>query len=1059
MDRATFNSCFRFALAALVLALAPASTRADAPSPLPRYYLDIQLDTDQHVAVVRQRIVWTNCQARPANELIFNAHSHYQLPDKDVGMTSKIFEILRMMPSESLDFEGHALDVRKVRLMKIERAENTEELGQPRKVEDPANGGGKPQEAYAPRSAEKTQGAYAPRSDGDSLPFHYDEKNDSALVVPLPRPLLQGETVTVDLDFALKLPEKYGRWGHWRGITYLTNWLPVLAVYNRGGWQPTPYVCWHQPFYNEAGLYTARLTLPCQQKVACSAAVLTDTSLANGRRQIDFAPFYARDFSLVCSDRFHEYTGKCGDITIRCLAEPKHEHHARFAVESAREALATYSRWFGPYPYRHFTVVESYFGWNSNECSGLILLDSRILGMPKLAKGFVDYLVAQATCHQWWYNVVGTHGYSETWMDEGVATYFAYRLMKTKYGSNDPLVNYPTGLKWLPNVRRSDYRYFNLYGTIARAELQPTVQDIPKFGHIVDLYSMCYERGSKIIGMIEHDLGEKAFFDFMRFVYERHAWGILRVADFQRDLEQFTHKSWQTFFDRWVYGAGVSDWCVEDVKIQSTASERPHLPRMVYGRYTSAMKSWFRPKNPCKVTVIVKQKADYNDPTVLGFRLDDGEGYQIRIPIVPETGLVETTDPPGRVETLADNRVRVEVELSNWPTQITVDPDEILVDRNPANNYWKPSFRVRATPLYTFLDETDLTNAYDRWNLIFGPWIFAPTYDNPWFTRSTRFGVRGGGYRTAAFEGGGYAAYRTDYRDFVEGVDAIFDHWPFPHTEAGFVFERRFAGTLKGEDNANIGVAYARYVIDYGDSLYLPPFQYAEVFTTIQDDLLPLARETVPGAERFRHQGMGGAHYHINYLTPYWNPEGGFSADVSYAGGLVLPGEAQAIDGSHQFLGQATYVQAMPDGLGWLSDTVFAFRAYGAFGLPNNVQYFALGGSSLFRGYDLAQRQGNALWVGSVEWRFPVARELNWAFFDRAFNLRGIYAAAFCDVGNVYLRGQSVGSGVAEAVGAGLRLDVAWFTFVERTIFRLDAAKTVNSTAPMQIWAGIEHPF
>jgi hypothetical protein len=1059
MDRATFNSCCRLTLGALVLALAPGSTRADAPSPLPRYYLDIQLDTDQHVAVVHQRIVWTNCFARPAQELTFNAHSHYQLPDKDVGMTSKIFEILRMMPSESLDFEGHALDVRKVRLMKIERAENTEELGQPRKVEDPANEEGKPQGADAQRSPEQPQGADAPRLDGDSLAFHYDEKNDSALVIPLPRPLCQGETITVDLDFVLKLPQKYGRWGHWQGITFLTNWLPVLAVYNQGGWQPTPYVCWHQPFYNEAGLYTARLTLPCEQKVACTAPVMTDTSLANGRRQIDFAPCYARDFSLVCSDRFREYTGKCGDISIRCLAEPKHEHHARFAVESAREALTAYSRWFGPYPYRHFTVVESYFGWNSNECSGLVMIDSRIFGMPKLAKAFVDYLVAQATCHQWWYNVVGTHGYSETWMDEGVATYFAYRLMKTKYGANDPLVNYPKGLKWLPNVRRSDYRYFNLYGTIARAELQPTVQDIPKFGHIVDLYSMCYERGSKIIGMIEHDMGEKAFFEFMRFVYQRHAWGILRVADFQRDLEQFTHKSWQAFFDRWVYGAGVTDWCVEDVKIQPTASGRPHLPCMVYGRYMAAAKSWFRPKNPCKVTVLVKQKADYNDPTVLGIRLDNGEGYQIRIPIVPEAGLVETTDPPGRIETLAENRVQVEVELPSWPTQITVDPDEILVDRNPANNYWKPSFRLRPTPLYTFLDETDLTNAYDRWNLIIGPWIFAPTYDNPWFTRSTRFGFRAGGYRTAAFEGGGYAAYRTDYRDFVEGVDAIFDHWPFPHTEAGFVFERRFAGTLKGEDNANIGVAYARYVIDYGDSLYLPPFQYAEVFTTIQDDLLPLSRDTVPGAVRFRHQGMGGAHYHINYLTPYWNPEGGFSADVSYAGGLVLPGETQVIDGSHQFLGQATYVQAMPDGLGWFSDTVFAFRAYGAYGLPNNVQYFAMGGSSLFRGYDLAQRQGNAIWVGSVEWRFPVARELNWAMFDRAFNLRGIYAAAFCDVGNVYLRGQTVGNGVAEAVGAGLRLDVAWFTFVERTIFRLDAAKTINSAAPMQIWAGIEHPF
>ncbi len=184
------------------------------------------------------------------------------------------------------------------------------------------------------------------------------------------------------------------------------------------------------------------------------------------------------------------------------------------------------------------------------------------------------------------------------------------------------------------------------------------------------------------------------------------------------------------------------------------------------------------------------------------------------------------------------------------------------------------------------------------------------------------------------------------------------------HTpSAGFVFERRIAGTYAGEYPANRGVVYGRYVIDYGDSLYLPPFQYVESFLTITDDLLPFAVETVPGAERFRHQGMGGLHYHINYLTPYWNPEGGFSADVSYAAGLVLPGENNdphntpnqifGLSGSHQFLGQATYVQALPDGLGWFSDTVFAFRAYGAYGLPNYVQYFALGGSELFRGFSL----------------------------------------------------------------------------------------------------------
>ena len=115
-------------------------------------------------------------------------------------------------------------------------------------------------------------------------------------------------------------------------------------------------------------------------------------------------------------------------------------------------------------------------------------------------------------------------------------------------------------------------------------------------------------------------------------------------------------------------------------------------------------------------------------------------------------------------------------------------------------------------------------------------------------------------------------------------------------------------------------------------------------------------------------------------------------------------------------------------------------------------------GSELFRGFDLAQRQGSTAFVGSAEWRVPLAQRLNWNFFDRTVGVRNIYAALFSDTGAAYLRGKVVGN-VAEAVGAGLRLDIAWFTFVERTILRFDTAKAVNANTPMQFWLGIEHPF
>jgi hypothetical protein len=411
-------------------------------------------------------------------------------------------------------------------------------------------------------------------------------------------------------------------------------------------------------------------------------------------------------------------------------------------------------------------------------------------------------------------------------------------------------------------------------------------------------------------------------------------------------------------------------------------------------------------------------------------------------------------DPPARVEWLGDNRVCVVAELPCRPTQISVDPDQVLVDRNPCNNYWKPQIRWRFTPLYTQLDETDLTTAYDRWNVIAGPWIYGPAYDDPWFTRSSMVGFRAGLYRLQDFNGGAYLAYRSADRDVVAGVDGLWNHWPWPHTQVGFNFERGLT-SMGGDQHSDRGVLFGRYVFQYTSSLYLPPMHYAEMFGAIQDDTLPLPRQTVPGADHFDQSTVIGVHYHLDYLTPYWDPEAGYRFDATYATGIPIFGEHE---GLNRVEGQLSAVKGLPDGMGWLSQTRLAARIFGAAGLPDKGEFFSMGGAELFRGFDLAQRQGSLVWVGSLEWRVPVATGLNCDLLDHSAGLRNIYAAAFYDVGDAYLRGHPLGD-VAHAVGGGLRFDVAWFGFIERTILRVDIAKTLNASTPLQVWVGVQHPF
>jgi hypothetical protein len=1100
MNNRFFTSAFCIVHCAFLFAAPlPAKAETIEPGPLwlPRYEVNMALDVAGHSARFVLRATWTNPQPLPTNQLVFNAHSRYVVPKADIGLSAKTLELLRLAPGDALGVKEPLLDIQRILL---------------------------------------------PDGSGTSFPlaFRYEGDTKTSLVVPLPRPVGPGESVTVELECTLRLPGKQGRWGQWQGVTTLSNWLPVFAYYGprldpptcppvpqSAGpqpacvWQPTPFVPWHQPFFNESGHYRVRATLPADQQIACTGSVVACRTLGDGRQQVDIYAPAVRDFALLCSARYRVFEGsvyvprpepeentlhaprpvtatpsspnllsggrkppesranllsggrkppethetqgayaprsggskdehKMRPIRIRVLAFPEHEHYGREMIRIAAEALLNYSKWFGPYPWPEFTIAESFFGWNGNECSTLVMIDERVFNLPHLAGAFVDSLVSHEICHQWWYNLIGTNGYCETWMDEGMATYFCHRLLDQKVGKNNNLMAYPRGLGWLPNIGRVTYSCYTMYGTLGRGDNGPVVQPFTGFGNVANLFGLTYDKGMRIVGLIENRLGPRAFLDFISRVVHRYRYRILRVADFQRELEAYTGSSWQEFFQNWLYGPGLSDWCIEKVRVETT-------PRCTH-------------QNTKRVVIFLNQKADISEATTLGIAFSGREGYPIRIPILPRAGPYDCDEPPAYVEPLDNNRLRVEVNLPEAPSQIAVDPDQILVDRDPVNNFWKAPFRFRFTPAYTFLDETDMTTAHDRWNVIVGPWMYGTAYYDAWYPRTyaTMLGFRAGLYRTQTFSGGVYAGYRTDYRDVVAGVDGLFDHWPGNRFQVGYDFEQRLAQFYPGQVNAKRGVLFTRYIFKYGSSLYYPPMEFMESFVTFQDNFLPYeSNPSLPGV-RFNETATAGFHYRKDYLTPYWDPVGGFRWDVWYQGGTAMQ---PATVGMQEISSQFSFVKGLPDfseavdgvpwlagPLHWLSLSRLAFRIFGGTAMPGRGQFFSMGGSMYFRGFNLAQRQGSSVWVGSVEWRVPVARDLNLNFVDHVMTLHGIDVVPFSDVGDTYISGRQVAP-IAYDAGLSLRFDVSWFSFVERTLLRFDIAKTLNVDSGTQFWFNVGVPF
>src|SRR5437773_2664772 len=102
-------------LSAILVCLAPPLWAQSPSKDLPRYDVDVSLDTTRSRVDVREIVTWTNVSQQAVTEIVFNAHARYSIPDKDIGLLAKMAEVLRLSPKESMSFKGPPLEVREVR--------------------------------------------------------------------------------------------------------------------------------------------------------------------------------------------------------------------------------------------------------------------------------------------------------------------------------------------------------------------------------------------------------------------------------------------------------------------------------------------------------------------------------------------------------------------------------------------------------------------------------------------------------------------------------------------------------------------------------------------------------------------------------------------------------------------------------------------------------------------------------------------------------------------------------------------------------------------------------
>jgi aminopeptidase N len=152
-------------------------------------------------------------------------------------------------------------------------------------------------------------------------------------------------------------------------------------------------------------------------------------------------------------------------------------------------------------------------------------------------------LVAHELAHQWFGDLLTCKDWSHIWLNESFATYYETLYAGHRHGPEQMLYELYERQHSLLN-RSGDTR------AIVRRDY-PSPDDM--FNHLT------YPKGSWVLHMLRAQLGAELYRECIRTYVERHRLGSVVTEDLNRVLEEQTGRSWDRFFDQWVYHGGYPE--------------------------------------------------------------------------------------------------------------------------------------------------------------------------------------------------------------------------------------------------------------------------------------------------------------------------------------------------------------------------------------------------------------------------------------------------------------------------------------------------------------------
>ncbi|HJR15765.1 MAG TPA: M1 family metallopeptidase [Gemmatimonadales bacterium] len=419
------------------------------------------------------------------------------------------------------------------------------------------------------------------------------EVDGTVMRVRLPRPLSSGASLSMEINWRLRVPPDGAPRGGQDGEAYYINyWYPQMAVYDDlTGWQIDQYLG-NAEFYMGYGNYDITLTLPegwlvtatgrltnpadvlsPQTRARLDSAgrgagivrVVTEadrspaTSTAagtNGRLTWRFRADSVRDVSWATSSKYlwDATNAEVGDVdgdgqpdttAIHAFYRPElRASHWDQSARYSRHSVEFFSRYLLPYPYPHMTAVDG-----PTSCGGMEYPMMTCIGGQWDTLGLYE-VTTHEIGHMWFPMLVGSDEKRHAWMDEGL----------TQFNQSQAMADFFKGFDDEERNRRNYLSFAE--GSGGEVELMRHGDRYPSYSS----YGVAsYYKPATILVALRGVLGEETFNKAFKEYARRWLYKHPAPDDLFNTFEDVSGKDLSWFWRTWLFETWKLDQAIDTV--------------------------------------------------------------------------------------------------------------------------------------------------------------------------------------------------------------------------------------------------------------------------------------------------------------------------------------------------------------------------------------------------------------------------------------------------------------------------------------------------------------